>query len=185
MSVWHASIEIMLGIVLLSLCACASTTGARGAPRDQPADASAVAPPVSWTLELTGAGLEHPRVFTYGQLDGMNMARLDDITQQKTHFPDERTSWRGPLLEDLLSQAGLRPGPMNFTLQGSDGYTKTCTREELNGAIVALQDGEGRRLVDVGRQVVTLIPPRLTGDYWIRNLQRIDVEPVGAAGEPG
>jgi hypothetical protein len=134
---------------------------------------------VAWNIELAGAGLAEPTVVTYDQLCAMEMTQLDNVLQQKTHFPDEISSWRGVPLDELFRRAKIKPGPMTFTLEAVDGYRITATPADLESAIIALQDGEGHWLTEVGRRwPLKLVPPHATGDYWVRNLVRIMVEPA-------
>ena len=136
-------------------------------------------PDVNWTLELTGSGLGNPTVFTYEQLARMEMTRLADAVILRTHGPDEKGSWEGPALDDLLAAAQIKPGPMIFTLEAADRYNKQATREDLKSAIIALKDGEDRWLAERNpKRPLKLIPPHKAGDYWIRNLSRITVEPA-------
>lgn len=139
-------------------------------------------PGADWQIELAGSGLGRPMVFSYEDLARMPMSRLDNVVQRMTHFPDRRTSWRGPSLDLLFAAAELENGPMKITLEASDGYRIDCKRDDLRSAIVALQDGDGRWLVEVGkRHVLKLVPPHATGDLWVVNLRRIVVEPTGDA----
>ncbi|MCK4341729.1 MAG: molybdopterin-dependent oxidoreductase [Phycisphaerae bacterium] len=134
----------------------------------------------NYTLELTGVGLGRPAAYSFEQLSQMEVIRLDNVLMQKSHGPDEMTSWRGPALETLLKAAEIKPGPMYLTLEAMDGYKLRCTRLELDSAIIALQDGQGRRLSQLDNTTpLRLVPPKLTGNYWISNLVRIIVEPVG------
>ena len=133
---------------------------------------------MEWTIEITGSGLGKTTVFTYQQFAAMEMTRLDNVLQQKTHFPDETSSWRGVPLDKLFDAVEIKPGPMTFTLEAVDGYQISGTREHLRSAIIALQDGDGRWLTEIGqRRPVKLIPPHATGDYWVSNLVRIIVSP--------
>jgi hypothetical protein len=170
-----------VGFVLICTC--------RGQLRNQDdsgggrAQARCVVPPMEWTIELTGSGLEQPTVFSYRQLAEMDMVLLENVLRQMSHFPDERGSWRGPSLDALLRQGKIKPGPMNFVLEAMDGYRIDATREDLTSAIVALQDGEGRWLAELGkRRPVLLVVPERPGNYWVWNLRRISVEP---SAEPG
>jgi len=171
--VWTTSIELALAMVLLTFCACA-TSGNRTAPTSE----AARIPPVEWTVSFTGAGLERPQEFSYRRLAEMEMVPLVGVMQHKTHFPDERKSWRGPLLADLFHETGLKPGPMRITLEALDGYEKSCRVDDLDSAIIAVQDGEGRWLAERGRVILVFVPPKLMGDFWIRNLTRIHCEPM-------
>ena len=130
-------------------------------------------------LELTGAGLAKAMTFTFEQLASMKMTELDDVLMRKTYADDETTSWRGPSLESLLGEAGLKPSPMNVTLTAEDGYEVDTALDELADAVVALKDGQGRWLTEVeeGCQL-KLVPPHMPGNFWIMNVCRIKVEPV-------
>jgi DMSO/TMAO reductase YedYZ molybdopterin-dependent catalytic subunit len=130
-------------------------------------------------LELTGAGLTKPMTFTFDQLASRQMTELDDVLMLKTHSDDEMTSWRGPSLESLLAEAGLKPGAMNVTLTAEDGYEVDTKLDELADAVVALKNGEGRWVAEVeeGCQL-KLVPPHMPGNFWIINICRIKVEPV-------
>jgi DMSO/TMAO reductase YedYZ molybdopterin-dependent catalytic subunit len=142
-----------------------------------------VVPDVEWTIELTGSGLEQPTVFSYRQLAEMEMVLLENVLRQMTHFPDDRSSWRGPSLDALLSQGKIKPGAMKFLLEGADGYRIEAAREDLTSAIVALQNGEGQWLTEVGkRRPVLLVVPERPGNYWVWNLRRITVEPSAESG---
>jgi hypothetical protein len=136
-------------------------------------------PSVEWTIELTGSGLEKPTVFSYQQLAEMEMVLLENVLRQMSHFPDERGSWRGPSLDALLSMSKIKSGAMRFVFEAVDGYRIEATHEDLKSAIIALQDGEGHWLAEVGkRRPVVLVVPERPGNYWVRNLRRIVVEPL-------
>lgn len=163
---------------LLVMCACQTDSDERSRVPQRSARAPDAIPPVEWTIELRGSGLEEPRNFTYQELARMEMVHLQNVLQQMTHFPDQTTSWRGPALDGLLAEARIKPGPMVVTFEAADGYRVQCMREELASAIVALQDGEGRWLAAIGTsRPVRLVPPHKTGDYWVRDLRCIIVEP--------
>lgn len=143
-----------------------------------PRPAREVLPVERVALELTGPGLESPRVFTYQQLADLEPTRLDGMLMQKTYEPDEVTSWRGPALDALLAAANVKSGPMNLTLRAVDGYEVVATRTELHSAIIALQDGNGRWLAELDNTCpLRLVPPELPGNYWVMNLARITVHP--------
>ena len=180
MNIWLRAIQgAALGCALLT-CGCQ-----KGAPgptvRELPDQGSETVevPEVEWRLELTGSGLGKPTVFTYEQLAGMEMVRLDDVLMQKSHEPDERTSWQGPSLDRLLEAAEIKPGPQKLTLRAADGYEMDCTLQDMKSAIVALRDGQGRWLAELdAARPLRLVPPHKPGDYWVANLRRVTVEPV-------
>jgi len=168
-----------LGCVLLT-CGC-KKDGPGHTVRELPDQGSETVevPDVEWTLELTGSGLGKPTLFTYEQLAGMEMVRLDDVLMQKSHEPDESTSWQGPSLDTLLGAAEIKPGPKKLTLKAADGYEMDCTLKDMKSAIVALRDGRGRWLAELdAARPLRLVPPHKPGDYWVANLRRITVEPV-------
>lgn len=179
-----SSIELTLGVVLLTFCACV-TSGNRTEPQTATSIEAERIPQVEWTVSFTGPGLKRPQEFSYRRLAGMKMAPLRDVMQLKTHSPDERTSWRGPLLADLLRETGLSSGRMRVTLTAVDGYEKSCPLTDLESAIIALQDGERRWLAERGRAKLVFVPPKLTGDYWVRDLTRVHCEPISGGEPPG
>ena len=167
-----------LAACLMVVCGCKPELQ-RDAPTTPPrAAVAAPAPQVDWTIELAGLGLEQPTTFTFEQLAAMPMTKLDDLLMLKTHEGDELTGWEGPPLDALLAAARIKPGPMTLRLEAADGYEKTATLADLEGAIVALKDGKGRWLAESKkRSIVRLVPPKKPGDYWISRLSRVTVEP--------
>ncbi len=175
--------RVRFGVILAVLCAGLPMPFAchhalrNGGAREVPC--------VDWVVELTGSGLGKPISFPYEQLAQMDAVRLDDVLMLQTHGPDKMTSWRGPSLDGLLRAAELRPGPMKVSIQAADGYTMTCPLEDLESAILGLQDGEGRWLADSDNtRPIRLVPPKKPGDYWIVNPARIIVTPAADAGSP-
>ena len=146
------------------------------------AESTAEASRVEWALRLTGEGLARPTTFTFEQLSRMPMTRLDNVLWQKTHAHDELTSWQGPSLESLLAAAQVKPGPMTMIFEAADGYEVECTREEMDSAVIALQNGEGRWLSEINPECpIRLIPPHKPGNYWVMNVRTIKVVPGGSS----
>jgi DMSO/TMAO reductase YedYZ molybdopterin-dependent catalytic subunit len=164
---------------LLILCACAQTgRDADPASRERRSDLPPEVRPKGLTIELTGSGLERPTAFTLEQLRAMPFTRFDNVVMRRRTAASQVTSWRGPALELLLVEARIKPGPMTVMLEATDGYQMTCTREDLETAILALQDGEGRWLTDLDAAgTLRLVPPKLTANYWVQDVCRITVEP--------
>lgn len=172
---WAAAITTAAALLAAGACQEKRTDGWTGAT---PGKTRAPVATADFKLELTGSGLSNPCAFTYEQLCEMEMETVKDVLMDKTHEPDERGDWRGPPLAALLATARPAPGPRDLTLMATDGYTRHCRLADLDGAIVALQDGQGRWLIDLDKScALRLVPPKLTGDYWVRNLSRITVEP--------
>ncbi len=189
------ALAVTLGVFYLACWGCSQGAGGgRGEiaphPEQAGAEASAIVtaqpsaevPQVQQTLELTGSGLRKPTVFTFEQLAAMDFSRLDEVLMLRTHGDDMMTSWRGPSLDSLFEAAGVVDGPLSITLAAKDSYEISANRDDLRDAVVALQDGEGRWLVEKDpRCPVRFVPPRVPGDYWLMNLAIITVEP--AAGQ--
>ena len=172
--IWFGIVRSVLCVGVLVTCGC--HRGIRSHSTQE-------VPRVEWTIELTGSGLGKPIAFTFEQLARMEMTRLDNVLMQKTHGPDEMTSWRGVPLDALLAAAQIKPGPMTVLFEAPDGYKIRCSREELRSAILALMDGSGQWLSELdAAHPIRLVPPDKTGDYWMANPGRITVEPVADAG---
>ena len=174
------TVPAVVWVCALALSGCASEHRRQVArDQDNPRFGREV-PPVEWTLKLKGSGLGKPAVFSFEKLAGMEMTRLDKVLMRKTHGPDLLTSWRGPSLEGLLSAAKIKPGPMKVILEAEGGYGVRCTVDDLKSAVVALQDGEGRWLAEVGERAspIRLVVPERPGNYWVRDLVLIIVEPA-------
>ncbi len=165
---------------LLALGGCAKRQPIDTVREAPPTEPTTEIPQVNASLELAGPGLGKPTVFTFEQLARMEMTRLEDVMMLKSHEPDETTSWEGPSLEALLAAAQIKPGPMTLRIAAADGYGIGCAREDLKSAIVALKDGEGRWLAEIGDKCpLRLVPPDKPGNYWVMYLTRVTVEPVG------
>jgi len=178
---WLMTVHLAVGLIVL--CGCkqdlqSDAPAASPRPRTAAKASQEKVPQVKWTIELAGSGLDKPTTFTFEQLGAMPMTKLGDVLMLKTHEGDELTGWEGPALDTLLAAARIKPGPMTLRLEAADGYEKTATLAELEGAIVALKDGKGRWLTESkNRSIVRLVPPKKPGDYWISHLSRITVEP--------
>lgn len=132
-----------------------------------------------WSLELAGSGLGQPTVLTSEQVGRMEMTRLDDVLMRTSRGPDRVTSWRGPALDTVLAAAEVKPGPLKITVTAADGWEVNFTREQLESAIIAVQDGQGRWLAELDETCpLRLVPPNLTANYWLMNVCRISVEPA-------
>ncbi|MCK4660989.1 MAG: hypothetical protein KAV82_15820 [Phycisphaerae bacterium] len=155
-----------------------ATADATAVRQQVPSEAEKQTQRVEFTLELTGPGLGKPRVFSFKQLAGMEMTRIDQVMMLKTHEPDKKGSWQGPSLESLLAASKIKPGPMELIVKAVDGYEMHTTLKEMRSAIIALQDGKGRWLSEIDKTCsLRLIPPNQPGNYWVMNPQRITVKP--------
>jgi DMSO/TMAO reductase YedYZ molybdopterin-dependent catalytic subunit len=172
----HAALGVLLALAC-GVCACQEhrvdgRTGATPHRRRVPVAAQ------SLQLEVTGPGVGQPTVVSYADLCTLDLAPSGDVLMQRRYEPDITTRWRGPPLDALLRRAQLQSGPMDVTLKAHDGYSIRCQLEDLAGAIVAVQDGNGAWLADLDATCpLRLVPPRLPGNYWVQNLTRVTVEP--------
>jgi hypothetical protein len=173
------SVRAVALVLVVSSGACKKDLDARQAGNRGERHSTTGIPALEWTIRFMGDGLDNPTSFAYEELARMEMIRLENILQERTHLRDEVSSWEGPSLDSLLARTQARPGPMSMTLVAADGYRITCTRDDLRSAIVALKDGSGRWLAEVGdRSPVRLVPPGMPGNYWVRNVRQIIVETI-------
>ncbi len=175
----------MAGLICVVILAGCQTRvdGRTGATRCASAEPTKPLTPDRVRLELAGPGVTRPQTYTLTQLAEMEQTKLDDVLLSKSHSPNERTSWRGPALQLLLDDAGLKPGPVELKLEAGDGYRTICSLAEAHSAIVAIQDGDGRWLHEVDAQCpLRFVPPELPGNYWVLNIVRITVLPSAAPG---
>ncbi len=169
--------------LVLIMCAFAHYSCRRDARTDTAADQvrppSQETPQVTTLIELSGAGIREPQTFTYRQLAGMPMTRLDNVLMRKSREDDELTSWEGPTIAILLERAGLQAGPMDVSIEAEDGYVMELDLSDLNDAIVAMKSGDGRWLADLDEDCpLKLVPPHKPGNFWVMNPSRIVVEPA-------
>ncbi len=175
---WLKAVQLAACVLALGGCAKRQPIGA--VREAVPTESTVEIPHVNASLELMGSGLGRPTVFTFEQLARMEMTRLEDVMMLKSHEPDETTSWEGPSLQVLLTAAQIKPGPMSFTVVATDGYGIECAPDDLESTIVALKDGNGRWLAEIGDKCpLRLVPPNRPGNYWVMYLSCVTVEPVG------
>jgi DMSO/TMAO reductase YedYZ molybdopterin-dependent catalytic subunit len=133
-------------------------------------------PNVDWELTISGA-VSTPVTVTYKELAMMTQLKLDEIMMEKSTGEDEVTSWSGVPLEVLFAQAGVEDFS-TVTALAADGYAIEITRDELEGAIVALKDqGEWIAKVTPDKGPIRLVCPQTPGNRWVFQLQEIQVNP--------
>jgi hypothetical protein len=140
-------------------------------------------PTVDASLEIVGEGVANAVRFTFEQLASMPGTRLDNVLMRQSHDEDEPTSWQGVRLVDLVDQARPMAGELAVTLEADDGYQIETTLGEIDDAIVALKDGQGRWLAKSGKRFyLRVVAPRKTANFWVANVTRIRVEPLHGTG---
>jgi DMSO/TMAO reductase YedYZ molybdopterin-dependent catalytic subunit len=150
---------IVLLIVLLTLAACGETT-----------------PQVDWELSIDG-DVNQNVTYDYQDLIKMPRAQLKDILTRNPENPDERVSWKGVTLFQLLQE----PGGVEFDIGWSalitldDGSRYRMSLADLRGALVALQDGQGNWLAETAETPVRLIAPNKPSSSWLQGPVRITI----------
>ena len=120
-----------------------------------------------------------PTVFSFAQLAQMELSPLYDVLMQKSHAPDEMTSWQGIRLAALLRATKAKEGALRLEFKAKDGFEMRSTPDVMASALLALKDGKGRWLVDLDEKCpLRLVVPGKPGNYWIMNPIRISVEPA-------
>ncbi len=157
-----SSIKVLIisFIVLLTVVACGET-----------------APQADWELTING-DVDQNVTYTYQDLVEMPRGQLQDILTQNPETPDERVSWKGVTLFQLLQE----PGGVEYDVGWSavitlnDGTRYRMTLADLRGAMIALQDGEGNWLAETAKTPVRLIAPNKPSSSWLWGPVRITVE---------
>ena len=134
------------------------------------------APKVEWTLEVSGA-VSTPLALDYGTLVQLPQVDLKDVLMQKSLGEDEVTSWVGPALDEIFKQAGVSDYS-SVTATAADGYAIEITRDELQGAIVALKkDGEWITKAEPDKGPIRLVCPETPANRWVFQIQKNQVNP--------
>lgn len=147
-------------------------------------DAGGRVPKVEPALDVVGDGVASSVRFTFEQLASMPATRLDNVLMRQSHDEDVMTSWQGVPLAYLLRQARPSSGELRAILEAEDGYQIETTLGEIDDAIIALKDGDGRWLSEADKRCrLRLVAPRKTANFWVANLTRIRLEPPSGTGK--
>ncbi len=151
-------------VLCVSLIAVALTGCGAGAPR------------VDWTVSITGE-VANPLALDYGTLVQMEQTELDDVLMQKSLGEDEITSWSGVAIDTIFEQAGVGDYT-TATVTAADGYAIEVTRDELEGAIIALKlNGEWITRAEPDKGPIRLVTPETPANRWVFQVQEIEVNP--------
>ena len=135
------------------------------------------APKVDWELAVNGA-VSTPLSLSYSELAGMEQTDLSDVMMDKSLGEDEVTSWSGVSLQAILTQAGASADYVSITTVASDGYAIEISRDEVQGAIVALKKS-GEWIVDVAEEKdkgpIRMVCPETPANRWVFQLEEIQV----------
>jgi hypothetical protein len=148
-----------LVVILLALAACSDES-----------------PDVEWELAVDG-DVNQPVTYTYADLVQLRRARLTDVLTRDPDNPGEKESWEGITLFLLLQEpGGVEYGVDSWALiTFADGSTRRFSMADLRGALIALKDGEGNWLADMGESPLRLIPPNLPSSNWLVGPVRISI----------
>jgi DMSO/TMAO reductase YedYZ molybdopterin-dependent catalytic subunit len=149
----------LLAFLLVSLSACS------GGPK------------VDWDLKISGA-VGNPLTLGYNELTDMPQIELSEVLMEKSMGEDEVTSWSGVALREIFERAEVDPDYVSVTATAADGYAIEISKDELQGAVVALKRG-AEWIVDVpeeeGKGPIRLVCPETPANRWIFQLQEIQV----------
>ena len=133
------------------------------------------APKVDWELNVSGA-VGKPLTLSYSELARMPQTDLSDVFMDKSLGEDEVGSWSGVVLEEILKQAEASPNYSSVTAIAADGYAVEISKDELQGAIVALQEnGEWIATADPEHGPIRMVCPQTPANRWVFQLQEIQV----------
>jgi DMSO/TMAO reductase YedYZ molybdopterin-dependent catalytic subunit len=140
------------------------------------------APDVDWTLGVSGA-VSSPLALSFAELADMAQTNLDDILMEKSLGEDTVGDWRGVALAELLDKAGAGEY-VSITAVAGDGYAVEISKDELEGAIVALQEnGEWIAEADPDHGPIRLVCPHTPANRWVFRVMELQVN-AQAAGVP-
>jgi DMSO/TMAO reductase YedYZ molybdopterin-dependent catalytic subunit len=133
------------------------------------------APRVDWTLSMTGA-VDEALSLSYKELVDEPQTELNELLMQRTHGEDSVGDWSGVALDALLQRAGAADGWVSITALAADGYAIEVTRDEVEGAIVALREqGEWIAKADPEHGPIRLVCPLTPADRWVFQLTELQV----------
>lgn len=135
------------------------------------------APKVDWELKVTGA-VDNPLALSYADLVGMEQTELTDVQMEKSTGETELGSWSGAPLEAILQQAGASANYVSVTAVAADGYAIEISKDELQGAIVALKKGDewiAEAASEEGKGPIRIVCPQTPGNRWVFQLQELQV----------
>ena len=140
------------------------------------------APDVDWTLGVSGA-VGTPLSLSYAELAEMPQTDLSEILMEKSLGEDTTGDWSGVALTELLDKAGAGEF-VSITAVAGDGYAIEISKDELEGAIVALKEnGEWIAEADVDHGPIRMVCPHTPANRWVFQLMELQVN-AEAAGVP-
>ncbi len=133
------------------------------------------APKVDWELEV-GGSVASPLVLSYADLAKKEQVDLNEILMEKSTGEDVVGSWSGVPVSALFEEAGAPAEYASVTATAGDGYAIEISRDEMQDAIVALQEnGEWIATADPDHGPIRLVCPHTPGNRWVFQLKSIQV----------
>ena len=133
------------------------------------------APKVDWTLKVSGA-VSTPLALSYDALAKMPQIDLKDVLMEKSLGEDEVGSWSGVALEEIFKQAGISANYTSVTATAADGYAIEISKDELQGAIIALKkDGDWITKAEPDKGPIRMVCPQTPANRWVFQLQALEV----------
>jgi DMSO/TMAO reductase YedYZ molybdopterin-dependent catalytic subunit len=105
----------------------------------------------------------------------MEQTELRNLLMHRPHGEDERSSWSGPRLRDVLVRARVEASAAAITITAPDGYSKRFPLADLDGAILALKC-DGAPVKGGGKTGVRLVIPGKPANLWVAGFTKISVE---------
>lgn len=128
--------------------------------------------PDTWTLRVTGA-VTTPLTLTYPEIIEASTSEVTATLDCTGGWYTVQT-WRGILLTDLLTQAGLRPEAMGIILRGVLDYTAPFTLEQASEILLATHVGGEVLNHSHGFPLRAVVPSR-RGWHWVKWLMEIEI----------
>ena len=134
------------------------------------------APKVEWTLEISGA-VGTPLDVDYADTGGDAADRPDRPADAEVPGRGRSRLVGRRALADIFEQAGVGDFS-SVTATAADGYAVEISRDELEGAIVALKkDGDWITKAEPDKGPIRLVCPETPANRWVFQIQKIEVNP--------
>jgi DMSO/TMAO reductase YedYZ molybdopterin-dependent catalytic subunit len=155
--------NLLYGGALLAVLLVVSLAGCGGAPK------------VDWDLTVSGA-VDNPLTLSYSELAKMPQTDLTDVLMQKSLGEDEVGSWSGVAVEEIFKQAGASSDYPSVTALAADGYAIEISKDEVQGAIVALKKGdEWITKAEPDKGPIRIVCPETPANRWVFQLEELQV----------
>jgi DMSO/TMAO reductase YedYZ molybdopterin-dependent catalytic subunit len=157
--------RVFMVLVVLAgmLVACSGGGGASGAPD------------VTWELKISGV-VGKPLTLSFADLVKSPQTTLKDVLMQKSAGEPTLTTWSGVALSELLKRAEAPADFTGATVIAADGYGIEISKDELDGAIVALKDDKDWiAKTDPDHGPIRLVCPHTPANRWVFQLQEIKI----------